>query len=477
MDISRSLVSVEHEFVLWWHHKAACTLMKTWFATLLGMDVQYNPGPEVNHQSVHNLTFPRYNATLHRGYYHFTVVRNPRARLASIYRQQVSKPVFNVDSSRPLIRQTYSSFREFIGVVCSTPEDRLEVHRAPLWPVMKDVPLDAVVHVERLETEWPPVAKRIGVDHIPLPELPIEWHMPKTEIAECCADWPAERFIETGLRPPWKSYYDDTLRAITQFKFAEDLEHWYHMRTPFDEEASVAHTRGRQAHLASLGLPLEDKRVLEVGAGVGHHTGFWVNRGCKVTAIDVRDENIAILKEDHPNATVIKHNLDAEEFPPGTEADIVYAYGVLYHLTEPARALEQWASVCKEMLLLETCVTGREDEPLWKNDVYENVADPRDNPCGWAYWPSREFVVEELNKHFEFVYVPVTQPDLADFPLDWSLPQVASEYTRAIFVASKTPLDNPLLLGPIRTPEELPEKHLRFGDTQGLLEPQLKEYL
>lgn len=227
MDISRSLVSTQHKFVLWWHQKAACTMLKVWFATLLGHEVEYNPGPQVNRKSIHNIVFPHFKTDSHPGYFHFTVVRNPLARLVSVYRQQVGKPEFNVDSGRPRIQQTYSSFRDFMGIVCSTPPERLEAHRSPQWPAVKGVPLDAVVHLERLEAEWPPVAERIGVADHPLPNLPIEWHMPKTEIVGCCADWPPERFQEENIRPHWQSYYDETLRAVAELRFADDLEHWY----------------------------------------------------------------------------------------------------------------------------------------------------------------------------------------------------------------------------------------------------------
>ena len=40
----------------------------------------------------------------------------------------------------------------------------------------------------------------------------------------------------------------------------------------------------RQDHLAALGLDLQAKRVLEVGAGIGLHTEFFEKRGCEVPA-------------------------------------------------------------------------------------------------------------------------------------------------------------------------------------------------
>lgn len=44
----------------------------------------------------------------------------------------------------------------------------------------------------------------------------------------------------------------------------------------------LRHNARRQEHLATLGLDLGNKSVLEVGAGIGDHTQFFLDRGCKV---------------------------------------------------------------------------------------------------------------------------------------------------------------------------------------------------
>ena len=50
------------------------------------------------------------------------------------------------------------------------------------------------------------------------------------------------------------------------------------------------HNRRRQEHLATLELPIAGRSVLEVGAGIGDHTAFFTDRGCRVTATDGRPE-------------------------------------------------------------------------------------------------------------------------------------------------------------------------------------------
>src|SRR5882762_5851252 len=53
----------------------------------------------------------------------------------------------------------------------------------------------------------------------------------------------------------------------------------------------VRHNARRQEHLASLGLALQGRRVLEVGAGIGDHTTFFLDRGCSVLSVEPRLEN------------------------------------------------------------------------------------------------------------------------------------------------------------------------------------------
>ncbi len=217
----------------------------------------------------------------------------------------------------------------------------------------------------------------------------------------------------------------------------------------FKTEGYQRHNRCRQEHLASLGLSLRNKLVLEVGAGVGDHTGFWLERGCWVTCIEAREENAKRIRAAHPSAAVAVHDLDSGDLPESCRLmgyDVVYAYGILYHLAYPGRALKQWARVCSQLLLLETCVNTSVRATL--QTIPEAVGNPTAGFSGVACRPSRSWVFRQLQQGFPYVYMPITQPDHEEFPLDWN--NVTNEgNVRAVFVASRQPLDNALLVSRI----------------------------
>ena len=73
------------------------------------------------------------------------------------------------------------------------------------------------------------------------------------------------------------------------------------------------HNSRRLEHLATLGLDLAGRKVLEVSAGIGDHTSFFIDRGCRVTALEGRLENVEILKARFPSVETLWLDLDDEE--------------------------------------------------------------------------------------------------------------------------------------------------------------------
>lgn len=208
----------------------------------------------------------------------------------------------------------------------------------------------------------------------------------------------------------------------------------------FDYSESLKINDARLSHLASLGLALNNKTVLEVGSGIGLLTYFFEDRNCSVVSIDARLENVNENLRRHPNRKVsladlnIKNSLDVFG-----KFDVVFCYGVLYHTPDPAQVIADMASVCNGMLLIETCVWSCDNGLA--NTVKEGPYLDQ-SICGVGCRPARDWLFSELCKYFPFVYVSAGQPDHVEFPKTWP----SSGRARAVFVSSRYELSIPTLI-------------------------------
>jgi hypothetical protein len=214
----------------------------------------------------------------------------------------------------------------------------------------------------------------------------------------------------------------------------------------FHSDHYLRHNARRLEHLASLRIPIAGLRVLEVGAGIGDHSHYYIDRDCQVVITEARQQNIRYLKQRYPRQVV--EYLDMEHPHPigGGPFDVVHCYGLLYHLRNPGQALRYLRSCCQGILLLETCVSMHSEtrEPLV---VVESKHNPTQAASGSGSRPTREWVFEELSSLFEHVYTPRTQPNHEEFPIDWTVTSGGtSGITRAVFVASLKDIDNDQLV-------------------------------
>ncbi|RXJ85290.1 FkbM family methyltransferase [Arcobacter sp. CECT 8985] len=209
------------------------------------------------------------------------------------------------------------------------------------------------------------------------------------------------------------------------------------------------HNEARFNHLESLSIDFNDKTVLELGAGIGDHTEFLLSLGVKnITSLEGRKENFDILQERFKSNEKVKpllYNLDLDSHNNLNEKfDIVYCYGLLYHISKPKELIEFLAEHTKEILLLETCVSYESNNA--SNIVEEDKESFSQSVTGYGCRPARNWLFDELKKNYEYVYMPITQPDHEEFPKDWTKKvYTKGNLTRAVFVASKKELKNSLL--------------------------------
>ncbi|WP_410001706.1 class I SAM-dependent methyltransferase [Singulisphaera sp. GP187] len=226
-------------------------------------------------------------------------------------------------------------------------------------------------------------------------------------------------------------------RSGLEISWADRSRHCFH------SSGYLRHNARRLEHLASLLLPVGGKSVLEVGAGIGDHSNYFLDRDCQVTITEARDENLRHLKNRFPESDV--RFLDMEDpkldLPP---FEVVHCYGLLYHLADPVRAIEFLAEKCSGMLLLETCVSFGDLAEIRR--VSESRRDPTQAVSGTGCRPTRRWLFEKLTSLFPHVYVPTTQPNHEEFPLDWTSPETfPSGPSRAVFVASRQAIASDVL--------------------------------
>ena len=92
----------------------------------------------------------------------------------------------------------------------------------------------------------------------------------------------------------------------------------------------------------------KDKRVLEIGCGIGTALISFLRAGAEVTAVDLSSESLALAKQRVGvygfTDRVRFYEADAEKLSsvvPPEPYDLVYSFGVLHHTPHPESAIDQ----------------------------------------------------------------------------------------------------------------------------------------
>lgn len=211
----------------------------------------------------------------------------------------------------------------------------------------------------------------------------------------------------------------------------------------FSSKGYLDINNARLQHLASLDLPLENKTILELGSGPGDITDFLIQKGAYVTSIDARIENIQAASQRHQSSgrwNGFVYNLETEIRPGHINYEIILAYGILYHLSNPRKFVKRIAAIKPSLFLMETCVTPElsESKPKQPSGI---LGEDRTNGTqalnGAGCRPLRDWLWKLLKKNFTNSYVCKHQPDHPQFPIDWSIAtKWDTDLTRSIFVCS-----------------------------------------
>ena len=195
----------------------------------------------------------------------------------------------------------------------------------------------------------------------------------------------------------------------------------------------------RQLHLNYFRSLIDKKDILEVGAGIGLFSEKIANQASSILTTEGRSRLVRVMKKrliNFHNVSVLKVDVenpkDIKLLRRSGKYDLLLCYGLLYHLSNPAEFLRTFSPLTKNMIL-ETIVDFSSEN--WTT-VREN---PRNNQAiHLGCRPNPDWLLEELKKYFDYVYVCRVVPNHPDFLWE-SRSKNPTRTSRMIFLCSNDP--------------------------------------
>jgi SAM-dependent methyltransferase len=160
----------------------------------------------------------------------------------------------------------------------------------------------------------------------------------------------------------------------------------------------------------------KSKTLLELGCGYADLGNMFYELGADVTSSDVRKEHLEIVKEKYPHLKTLLNDGNNDSIKD--KYDIIVHWGLLYHLSEIEKHLENVSQKC-DVLLLETEISDSDDKEFYIS-TYEIGFDQAFNNKGIR--PSQPYVERLLEKNgfqFKIIKDPILNSDFHCY--DWDI--------------------------------------------------------
>jgi FkbM family methyltransferase len=202
---------------------------------------------------------------------------------------------------------------------------------------------------------------------------------------------------------------------------------------PFDAPEAIRLNESRKAFLHSIlrGLGGYGATALDVGAGFGYFARYLRDSGLKVTAIDVRPENVAEARIRYPDIDFRQCDVEDPSLCKLGSFDLVLCFGLLYHLENPFRAIRNLYSLTEKFLIIESQTAPSQSLAAY---FYEEPKAQDQSLNFTVLMPTEACLVKMLYKAgFCAVYRPYGLPDHPEFHSSFIRRRV-----RTILIACKT---------------------------------------
>jgi SAM-dependent methyltransferase len=210
------------------------------------------------------------------------------------------------------------------------------------------------------------------------------------------------------------------------------------------------------AWIGRLGL----NTAIDVGCGLGYFSRALQGLGLRVTACDGRRENVEEASRRYPQISFRVANVEDSALESLGKFDLVFCFGLLYHLENPFAALRNLHALTGKVLLVESmCVPG--GRALL--DLREEGKTEDQGLNFVAFYPTEPCLVKMLHSAgFPFVYRFSRMPEHEAFHEGGTRKQM-----RTMLAASKDTLEFPILVRATDPPQIVDPWATGWGKVRG----------
>jgi hypothetical protein len=186
----------------------------------------------------------------------------------------------------------------------------------------------------------------------------------------------------------------------------------------------------------------KNKTLLELGGGYADIGNTFYELGANVTSSDGRKEHLKIVNKRYPHIKTLLIDCDKDIIQE--KYDIILHWGLLYHLNEIERHLEQISQKC-DVLLLETEVSDS-DEVNFYISTNENGYDQALNRKGIRPSPSYiENILQKNGFQFKLIKDSILNSDFHCYDWEISNSKTWRHGLRRFWICWKN-IDSPIII-------------------------------
>lgn len=195
--------------------------------------------------------------------------------------------------------------------------------------------------------------------------------------------------------------------------------------------------------LADLKPKLDLKTAIDVGCGLGYFSQFLSSLGLQVTAIDGRQENLEEAQRRNPGVRFLPFNVEDAAMKSLGKFDLVFCFGLLYHLENPMLAIRHLREMTSKLFLVEAVIQPG-DEPMMA--LIEEAPQEDQGLNFIAFYPTESCLLKMFYRAgFAHAYKLSEQPSYPEYSARAGKPRV-----RTMLASSHIHIPSGLLL---RIPE------------------------